>query len=111
MQDNSKLLFCITLTFLTFIISNGERSIPVLHGFIHRYSYIYSICNAPKKYKRNVDILIVPFSDWEEMSSIAAKSAVVRGVENGCNIVRHTNRGISIVSDFRGNILSLSDYF
>lgn len=61
--------------------------------------------------KGNIDILIVPASDWKEMTQIAVKTAVVRGVENGCNVVRHTNQGISVVSDARGNILFLSDYF
>lgn len=61
--------------------------------------------------KYNADILIVPSSDWIEMTQIAIKTAVVRGVENGCNIIRHTNMGTSIVSDYRGNICSLTDYF
>lgn len=61
--------------------------------------------------KENTDILVVPASDWKEMTQIAVKTAVVRGVENGCNVVRHTNQGISLVSDARGNILFLSDYF
>ena len=34
----------------------------------------------------NVDILIVPASDWKEMTLLAAKTAIVRGVENGSNI-------------------------
>lgn len=61
--------------------------------------------------KNNVDILVVPSSDWESMTGIATKTAVVRGVENGCNIIRHTNRGTSIVSDSRGNIRAEADYF
>lgn len=61
--------------------------------------------------KNNVDILIVPASDWKEMTGIAIKTAVVRGVENGCNVIRHTNKGISIVLDTRGNILAMADYF
>lgn len=61
--------------------------------------------------KNNVDILIIPASDWKEMTEIALRTAVVRGVENGCNVVRHTNQGKSIVTDFRGNIISLADYF
>ena len=59
----------------------------------------------------NVDILIVPASDWKEMTLLAAKTAIVRGVENGSNIIRHTNKGISIVSDFRGSVLAQTDYF
>ena len=50
-------------------------------------------------------------SDWKEMSLLAAKTAIVRGVENGSNIIRHTNKGISIVSDFRGSVLAQTDYF
>lgn len=61
--------------------------------------------------EKDVDILIVPASDWKEMTPIAVKTAVIRGVENGCNIIRHTNKGISVVSDTRGNILALADYF
>lgn len=59
----------------------------------------------------HVDILIVPASDWKEMTLLAAKTAIVRGVENGCNIIRHTNNGMSIVSDFRGSVLAQTDYF
>ncbi len=59
----------------------------------------------------NVDILIVPASDWKEMTLLTAKTAIVRGVENGSNIIRHTNNGMSIVSDFRGNVLARTDYF
>ena len=59
----------------------------------------------------NVDILIVPASDWKEMTLLAAKTAIVRGVENGSNIIRHTNKGMSIVSDYRGSVLAQTDYF
>ncbi len=61
--------------------------------------------------KDSVDILIVPASDWKEMTLLAAKTAIVRGVENGSNIIRHTNNGMSIVSDFRGSVLAQTDYF
>lgn len=61
--------------------------------------------------KNNVDILIIPASDWNEMTPIAVKTAVMRGVENGCSVVRHTNKGTSVASDARGNILALTNYF
>lgn len=61
--------------------------------------------------KDKVDILIVPASDWREMTEIAITTAIVRGVENGCNIVRHTNNGKSIASDIRGEFLAQTDYF
>lgn len=61
--------------------------------------------------KSNVDILLVPASDWREMSLLATKTAIVRAVENGSNIIRHTNKGMSIVADNRGNILAQTNYF
>ena len=61
--------------------------------------------------RNNVDILIVPASDWKEMTLLAAKTAIVRGVENGSNIIRHTNNGMSIVSNVKGCVLAQTDYF
>ena len=61
--------------------------------------------------KSNVDILLVPASDWREMTLLATKTAIVRAVENGSNIIRHTNKGMSIVADNRGNILAQTNYF
>lgn len=61
--------------------------------------------------KSNVDILLVPASDWREMTLLATKTAIVRTVENGSNIIRHTNKGMSIVADNRGNILAQTNYF
>ena len=59
--------------------------------------------------RNNVDILIVPASDWKEMTLLAAKTAIVRGVENGSNIIRHTNNGMSIVSNVKGCVLAQTD--
>lgn len=61
--------------------------------------------------KDNVDILLVPASDWQEMTLIATKTAIVRAVENGSNIIRHTNKGMSIAADNKGNTLAQADYF
>lgn len=61
--------------------------------------------------KDNVDILLIPASDWQEMTLIATKTAIVRAVENGSNIIRHTNKGMSIAADNKGNILAQADYF
>lgn len=61
--------------------------------------------------KSNVDILLVPASDWREMTLLATKTAIVRAVENGSNLIRHTNKGMSIAVDNRGNILAKTDYF
>ena len=61
--------------------------------------------------KENIDILMIPASDWEEMTAIALKTAIVRGIENGCSIVRQTNCGISIAADWKGDISAKENYF
>ncbi len=61
--------------------------------------------------KNQVDLLIVPSSDWKYMSQIATKTAIVRAVENGCSLSRQTNMGISITSDNKGKVLSTNNYF
>ena len=69
------------------------------------------LCCIRQAGKSNVDILLVPSSDWQEMTLLATKTAIVRAVENGSNIIRHTNNGMSIAADNRGNILAQANYF
>jgi len=61
--------------------------------------------------RKGVDIILVPASDWKAMSPIAIKTAIVRGIENGCSIVRQTNMGISVAADYTGKVLATSNYF
>ena len=61
--------------------------------------------------REGVDILMIPASDWQEMTAIALKTAIVRGIENGCSIVRQTNCGTSVAADWRGNISATGNYF
>lgn len=61
--------------------------------------------------RNQADIILVPASDWKEMSPVAIKTAIVRGIENGCSIVRQTNMGISIASDYYGRILARNNYY
>jgi apolipoprotein N-acyltransferase len=61
--------------------------------------------------RSDIDIILIPASDWKEMSPIAIKTAIIRGIENGCTIVRHTNKGISVAADSCGQQLTFADYF
>ena len=61
--------------------------------------------------RNGVDIILVPASDWKAMSPIAIRTAIVRGIENGCSIVRQTNMGISVAADYTGRILARVDYY
>ena len=61
--------------------------------------------------RARADILIVPSSDWKAIDPIHTRMALVRGVENGCAVVRQTNLGLSAAADAYGRILASVDYF
>jgi len=56
-------------------------------------------------------ILIVPSSDWLAIDPIHTRMALLRGIENGCSVVRQTNQGLSAACDAYGRILASADYF
>ena len=57
------------------------------------------------------DLLIIPSSDWQEIDPIHTRMALVRGIENGCSVVRQTNKGLSAAADAQGRILASVDFF
>ncbi len=61
--------------------------------------------------RARADMLIVPSSDWKAIDPIHTRMALVRGVENGCAVVRQTNLGLSASADAYGRTLASADYF
>lgn len=61
--------------------------------------------------KMNIDIMLVPGSDWDEISPYHTYVASVRGIENGFNMVRSTFKGFSASFDYKGELLSSNDFF
>lgn len=61
--------------------------------------------------EKGIDIMLDPSSDWEEIDPIHTRMAVFRAVENGFNFVRQTQLGLSLSTDYYGNIISSMDYF
>jgi len=60
----------------------------------------------------DVDILLVPSSDWDSVAAWHAQQAPFRAVENGVALVRPTRQGISLATDGQGRLLGhKSDYF
>ena len=60
----------------------------------------------------DVDILLVPSSDWDSVADWHAQQAPFRAVENGVALVRPTRQGISLATDGHGRLLGhKSDYF
>jgi len=60
----------------------------------------------------DVDILLVPSSDWESVAAWHAQQAPFRAVENGVSLVRPTRQGISLATDGQGRLLGYKpDFF
>jgi apolipoprotein N-acyltransferase len=51
------------------------------------------------------DILLLPSSDWEQVTDALAQQAVLRGVENGMSVIRSTRRGTSLAVDHQGRTI------
>lgn len=61
--------------------------------------------------KMDIDIMLVPGSDWEEISPYHTYVASVRSIENGFNMVRSTFKGFSASFNYKGQLLSSNDFF
>lgn len=61
--------------------------------------------------REGADILFVPSSDWAAIDPVHTRMALFRGIENGCAVVRQTNKGLSAAADAQGRVLASSDFF
>ncbi|HEX8488872.1 MAG TPA: nitrilase-related carbon-nitrogen hydrolase, partial [Propionibacteriaceae bacterium] len=62
--------------------------------------------------RADVDILLLPSSDWESVAEWHAQQAPFRAVENGVSLVRATRQGTSLATDGQGRLLGhKADYF
>lgn len=61
--------------------------------------------------KLDIDIMLVPGSDWQEISPYHTYVASIRGVEHGFNMVRSTFKGFSASFNYKGQLLSSNDFF
>jgi apolipoprotein N-acyltransferase len=52
--------------------------------------------------RTGVDVLLVPSSDWEQVTGALAEQATLRAVENGVTVVRPARRGVSVAVDPHG---------
>lgn len=93
--------------------SSGPTVLPTDYGNIG-----LSICfdmDFPQwaaQYGRSgVELMISPASDWKEVSPYHTRLAVFRAIENGFSLLRHTNKGHSVLVDGRGRTWAEYDYF
>lgn len=61
--------------------------------------------------EKGVDILLVPGYDTRAISPFHTEAGLIRGVENGCSVVRMANESTSIAADWRGNVIGWQDSF
>jgi apolipoprotein N-acyltransferase len=61
--------------------------------------------------RERADLLVIPASDWRAIDPVHTRMALVRGVENGCSVVRQTDKGLSAAADYQGRIVATSDFF
>jgi len=58
-----------------------------------------------------VDLLIVPSGDWREIDPFHTHMARFRAIEQGFNIARQVNRGLSVIADYQGRVVASMDHF
>lgn len=53
----------------------------------------------------DVDILLVPSSDWPSVAAWQAQQAPLRAVETGVAVVRPSRQGVSLATDAQGRLI------
>jgi apolipoprotein N-acyltransferase len=61
--------------------------------------------------KTNIDIMLVPGSDWQEITPYHTYVASMRAIEYGFNMVRSVFKGFSASFNYKGQLLSSNDFF
>ena len=59
----------------------------------------------------NVDIMLVPGNDWQEITPYHTYVASFRGIEHGFNMVRAASQGLSASFNYKGELLSSMDFY
>ena len=61
--------------------------------------------------RANIDIMLVPGNDWREISPYHTYVSSFRAIEHGFNMVRSVSKGFSASFNYKGQLLSSSDFF
>jgi apolipoprotein N-acyltransferase len=59
----------------------------------------------------NIDIMLVPANDWEEIAPYHTYVASFRAIEHGFNMVRSASKGLSAAFNYKGQVLASQDFF
>lgn len=98
------------------IINGGDFKIPVAETEFGRIGNVICYDLDMNSYimqagKNSVDILLVPASDWREITPLHSHMACPVAVEYGCSIVRSNGKGLSVAYDYMGNIKGSGNTF
>jgi apolipoprotein N-acyltransferase len=61
--------------------------------------------------RKQADMLLLPSGDWYAISPYHTYMAILRGIENGCSVIRQVSGGLSVATDYTGRIHASLDYF
>lgn len=61
--------------------------------------------------KMNIDIMLVPGNDWQEISPYHTYVSSARAIEQGFNMVRSVSQGFSASFNYKGQVLSSQDFY
>ena len=61
--------------------------------------------------KMNIDIMLVPGLDWEDITPYHTYVASLRAIEYGFNMVRSVTQGFSASFNYKGRVLSSQDFY
>ena len=61
--------------------------------------------------KMDIDIMLVPGNDWEDITPYHTYVASARAIEQGFNMVRAASRGLSASFNYKGQLLSSMNYY
>ena len=59
----------------------------------------------------DIDIMLVPGNDWQEIAPYHTYVASARAIEQGFNMVRAASRGLSAAFNYKGQLLSSMNYY
>lgn len=57
------------------------------------------------------ELLVLPSGDWDAIDPIHGRMALIRGIENGCAVLRPVNQARTLASDAYGRVLASDDFF
>lgn len=61
--------------------------------------------------KMDIDIMLVPGLDWEDITPYHTYVASLRAIEHGFNMVRSVTQGFSASFNYKGRVLSSQDFY